>query len=103
MTEIEALRRHLDDRLDKQDEERKAQGREIGKVQVAVGKLETALEEKVKSADKEHEAMRVACSAKHESVSKKIAVRDKYLGVGIVAVVGAAFKLVWDGVVKSRG
>ena len=87
---VDELARHLDGRLDKQDEERRALAEKVTALQISTGKVETALA-----------GAEETCKARHESVSKKIAVRDKFLGLGVVAVIGAAGKLVWDSVTKG--
>lgn len=102
MITIDDLKKHLDDRLDNADTERRAQAEKIGDLQRTLAGMQATIVEQAKSADKEHENIKDTCKARHESTSKKIAVRDKYLGLGIVGVVGAAAKLVWDAVTKTR-
>lgn len=95
---LEQLKAHLDDRLDAQDDEIRSLRGDVGKLNVGVGKLETALEEKVKAADAKHVSMEKECGGRHGSTAKRVGRLEGLVGLGALAALGAFCKVVWDSV-----
>lgn len=88
---VDDLREWLEERLDKQDQERQALTAEVGKLSREIGEVRTAV-----SGNGE------ACKARHESNSKKIGViRGILIALGL-GITGTAAATLWARVFPDK-